>query len=535
MAEDYKASKELFVSGQTGSSVSHVNLISSAALASIALHSALRSRIFSSKYSNLLIEYALLILPLLLSMTLFADKPTTLTATLLVPVTLILYLKPRETFHSLPSSRSNSQPSSPILEPQPNAAPSTESKKPTIKVAPLPALTTYRAHMLLMTFLAILAVDFPVFPRYLAKCETFGVSLMDMGVGSFVFSQGIVSAIPLLKNPSYLSAPTGSKTIAAARKTLPLILIGLIRVILVKGSDYPEHISEYGTHWNFFLTLAALPPLEILLHPVIMYNPILAIGLAVTFAHQFLLSNTQLQMWTLNAPRISLVSHNKEGIVSVPGYFAIHILGLLTGTVLLPPAPSDFRRVQQYIRKTRDAHGAPPLELSDPKNRQDAKTAIELCSYAVLWWALLGISSLFGIGGGVSRRIANMRYVFWVTAYNTTFITGYLVCDIFFFPRIPVKRRQKKRSSTDRSAARTTDQSYIYDDDPPKKSPALLEAINLNGLPLFLLANVATGLINLTTKTMYASDTKSMVILVLYSLFLSGFAWILKDKRLWKL
>ena len=42
----------------------------------------------------------------------------------------------------------------------------------------LPALTVYRAHMLLMTFLAILAVDFPVFPRSLAKCETFGVSLV---------------------------------------------------------------------------------------------------------------------------------------------------------------------------------------------------------------------------------------------------------------------------------------------------------------------------------------------------------------------
>ena len=47
-----------------------------------------------------------------------------------------------------------------------------------LKVSHLPALTVYRAHMLLMTFLAILAVDFPVFPRALAKCETFGVSLV---------------------------------------------------------------------------------------------------------------------------------------------------------------------------------------------------------------------------------------------------------------------------------------------------------------------------------------------------------------------
>lgn len=42
----------------------------------------------------------------------------------------------------------------------------------------VPYLTIYRSHMLLMTVLAILAVDFPVFPRYLAKCESFGVSMV---------------------------------------------------------------------------------------------------------------------------------------------------------------------------------------------------------------------------------------------------------------------------------------------------------------------------------------------------------------------
>ena len=34
--------------------------------------------------------------------------------------------------------------------------------------------------MMLMTILAILAVDFPVFPRSLAKCETYGVSLVRL-------------------------------------------------------------------------------------------------------------------------------------------------------------------------------------------------------------------------------------------------------------------------------------------------------------------------------------------------------------------
>jgi len=36
----------------------------------------------------------------------------------------------------------------------------------------------HRAHMMLMTVLAILAVDFPIFSRSFAKCETYGVSLV---------------------------------------------------------------------------------------------------------------------------------------------------------------------------------------------------------------------------------------------------------------------------------------------------------------------------------------------------------------------
>jgi hypothetical protein len=65
---------------------------------------------------------------------------------------------------------------------------------------------------------------------------------MDIGVGSFVFSQGIVSAIPILKNPTHLSAPIAPKIILALRKSLPLLCLGLLRVLLVKGVEYPVRI-----------------------------------------------------------------------------------------------------------------------------------------------------------------------------------------------------------------------------------------------------------------------------------------------------
>ncbi len=63
---------------------------------------------------------------------------------------------------------------------------------------------------------------------------------MDLGVGSFVFSQGVVSAIPLIKDPYNLNVPFLRKIIRVTTKSLPIIALGLlIHVLLVKGTEYP--------------------------------------------------------------------------------------------------------------------------------------------------------------------------------------------------------------------------------------------------------------------------------------------------------
>lgn len=67
---------------------------------------------------------------------------------------------------------------------------------------------------------------------------------MDLGVGSFVFSQGIVSAIPLIKNPAYLTAPLLPKVATVTRKCLPVLLLGLIRTVSVKGTEYPVSLPQ---------------------------------------------------------------------------------------------------------------------------------------------------------------------------------------------------------------------------------------------------------------------------------------------------
>ncbi|KAF8079042.1 GWT1-domain-containing protein [Lyophyllum atratum] len=471
MTSDYKEAKEHWVSDLTGSTISHVNLISLVALV-------------------------------------FANSPGFLSLLLLIPTGLLLLIPRQLSGTPLPSPN----PMSPRLR-QSNTQPEPKSQIP-----PLPSVTVYRAHMILMTLLAILAVDFPVFPRSLAKCETFGVSLMDLGVGSFVFSQGLVSAIPLLKDPSYLSAPAIPKILSVTRKTLPIILIGLVRVLLVKGTEYPEHESEYGTHWNFFITLALLPILQVILHPVIMRVPLALLGISVAVAQQITLSFLGVHDFVLNAPRTGLISANKEGLASLPGnsYVVYQVTSLYTSLREDAPAgnsnPNDKRNT-----------------LAAP--RENDHTAIELCSYTVVYWTLLGLSTFFGIGGaGVSRRMVNIPYILWVAAFNTSFILGYLLLDIYFFPsRSVYSQKSKLKVPVEIAIDHPNRQTQL------QSPPPLLEAINKNGLVLFLVANVATGLINITVPTMYTSDFWAMVILNAYTLGVCGVAWIFRGRRILQL
>ena len=203
-------------------------------------------------------------------------------------------------------------------------------------------LTTYRSSMLYLTFVAILAVDFRLFPRRFAKTETHGYGLMDLGPASFMIAGGLVS--PKAKGKLRKFGARG------LYRLVPLLTMGILRLVTHKGIEYQEHASEYGVHWNFFFTLTLLPPL-VYLFP----GPSWKVPMVFMAAYQWMLTYGGVQEWIEEGPRrcealvtmpstgsgmiaaplCHFLAANREGIFGCIGYASIFMLAEWIGASTL--------------------------------------------------------------------------------------------------------------------------------------------------------------------------------------------------------
>ena len=336
-----------------------------------------------------------------------------------------------------------------------------------------PTITYYRSIMMLWTCLSILAVDFSFFPRRFAKVESFGHSLMDMGVGSFVFSMGL--------SRSHHLQPSPPSSFHAWRKlwkgSLVGWLMGLARFLMTRGVHYHLHVSEYGVHWNFFLTLALVPLLAQFLHLglcFLLLRPLsqhsssrdgmgakyllgVGLGLAVLYEAVVLKWAGVEQVIMDETKRDGWFQMNKEGMSSLLGYLALFFIGAAFG--------SDVKACLHQ-----------PQQQQPQQQQREGSVAKK---WAWILVALSGLDAVLAMQLDVSRRMANLRYVILSAQFNLFLL---LAIHTFF--------------STISSPPTPTEPASSH-------SPwSCIETLNANSFYLFLLANVVTGAVNLSIRTL---------------------------------
>jgi phosphatidylinositol glycan class W len=412
----------------------------------------------------------------LFATTIYSSSPWVLNLLLLLPAVVLFVLE-----KPAPAKREAPRP------------PKKDDDAKDAKLDPLPVkpfITNYRGAMMVITCVAILAVDFRVFPRRFAKVENWGTSLMDMGVGSFVFTAGVVSVRSSLKEGTGRRRPLSQRLLTSFRHSIPLLVLGTVRLISVKGLDYAEHVTEYGVHWNFFFTLGFLPPFVALFQAAFDLVPSYAI-LSCTLAaiYEIALDWTTLGSYILVSPRINLFSKNREGIFSFIGYLAIFLAGQSLGSIALPRQQSIPKNAPLSVLLRRTILG-------------------QLAIASAIWTALFILSiSYYGLRLSVSRRIANLPYFLWVSSFNSYQITICCAIEKWLFPQL----YKASTNSEERTRSREATSSVLY-------------AFNRNGLAVFLVANLLTGLVNMTMPTLHMNVLQSMGVLIAYTAAVAGVA-----------
>ncbi|KAB0798286.1 hypothetical protein PPYR_09279 [Photinus pyralis] len=323
-------------------------------------------------------------------------------------------------------------------------------------------ITAVRSAINILSVIAILAVDFTIFPRRFAKTKEYGYSLMDVGVGLFVFSNGIVA--PEIRGKSN----SLSKTV---RGTIPLIVLGSARFLATTRLDYNVPVSEYGVHWNFFITLAVVKLCSAIILSVVSVRRSLFLGASLLFVHEIILQLGVGQFVLSTASRSTFFNANREGISSSLGYLGLYFLSVSFG---------QFLHLYVY--------------------NKSRKHIFKLCLIsAFLLWATVLLNKNFGI----SRRLANSGYCLWILFIGISMVTIFYLGEIIL--------------------------NFVCG---RANSPLVFEAVNYNGLSFFLLANLLTGAVNILFDTLSTDGLRSLCIIIVYMIINCGVSYGLFAKSI---
>lgn len=235
-----------------------------------------------------------------------------------------------------------------------------------------PIIVSYRAYINLMVIISIFACDFPFFPQKHLKTDFYGLSLMDVGIGAYLFNNGCLH--------SY-------KTGKTLRTALLLFILGCVRLLTLHITDYKVNITEYGKHLNFYFTLSFTYLLSMLRIPPRM-------GLLIMISYEILLRN-RLDVFIFTEKRDTFFLQNKEGIFQLIPSLCIFI----------------FTRKISNLKK-------------NTNNTARLLGLIKTTGVFIVYYLICSRSS------APSRRLGNFCYVSWILALHSlhlslTFVAGY--------------------------------------------------------------------------------------------------------------
>jgi phosphatidylinositol glycan class W len=242
--------------------------------------------------------------------------------------------------------------------------------------------------------------------------------------------------------------------------------------------------------------------------------PVLA--LAVAGAYELVLDQTRLTAYIITAPRVDFLSMNREGIASFAGYLAIFLAGQGAGMFCLPREKPSMFAEAGWMEKG--------VTVSKVWKEFRQSIAGGLAIHTIIYAGLFVLMTSYeGFNLRVSRRLANLPYVLGVAAFNSGQLLICVLIETLLFPNIYAIPPGSKVSLSSRPKTVAEETKALK-----RATSTLLMAFNSNGLFIFLVANLLTGLVNMTLPTLDVSVFGAVPLLMLYIGALSGLALLLQ-------
>jgi len=380
-----------------------------------------------------------------------------------------------------------------------------------------PFITNFRASTNIVTALCILAVDFRIFPRKFAKTEVFGYSLMDTGVGLFILANALVAPeardFSITRQGGFREILTRNMK-SCFRSCMPLLVLGFGRFVVVEYVGYQKHVTEYGVHWNFFITLAVVKLFTSMITSTISSKYSLLSGIWILWMHEYTMSTKGLKTWVLqDGPRDDFFSANREGLISVPGYVGLYFVGVAIGRLIHSTYQNSHTRSNMSIS----------VKLYGFEFGLRYNESMLLCIKLALISVQTCIATLF-CDFKISRRLANAGYCMWIVILTTAILTFLLLVEIVLdiidcainescTENKTERLRKNLRLDLKKHVKNETEEN---DECVIRRSLEIFDAVNYNGLFFFLVTNVMTGFINMSVYTLYAKQSVALLILIIY-------------------
>ena len=176
------------------------------------------------------------------------------------------------------------------------------------------------------------------------------------------------------------------------------------------------------------------------------------------------------------------MSANKEGLISLAGYFSIQLIGMAIGRDMYQTLVYEEPKQLRESMKTKEG--------LEKRKSQEIKGAIKMIAYSLLF--LLASELSYDVFDVPSRRLCNLSWVLYQLWILQSCHTVVYLSDRFLLEK--------------------------------QNRNIIVKAISLNQLWLFIGSNLLCGLINITVQTLHCSLPESLTLMYLYMSITSNIA-----------